>query len=230
MPDILSPVPEIHPPLKFPYCLVWTHIPVISWLLPMIGHVGICDSSGTIYDFTGSQRIDSGKLAFGNTLKWDTLIRVTIVFLTAEWSFPSALHERNMFLACLHETGLNENLCEKRTLPVSTWECLTHDVSPDNETVYSARKKFKKLESLRFHHSIHSMCSRIRLPIALACIVTDHYKDTCYNWIQIAEKNLHMGKRLYSEWAAGMSMHLCAICGKIFPLVVIRHTSSLQFS
>ena len=27
---------------RYPYCIVWTPIPLISWIFPMIGHVGIC--------------------------------------------------------------------------------------------------------------------------------------------------------------------------------------------
>jgi Protein of unknown function (DUF778) len=31
--------PKYH---RFPYCIVWTPLPVISWFLPFIGHAGIC--------------------------------------------------------------------------------------------------------------------------------------------------------------------------------------------
>lgn len=27
---------------RYPYCIVWTPLPLISWFLPMIGHTGIC--------------------------------------------------------------------------------------------------------------------------------------------------------------------------------------------
>ncbi len=27
---------------RFPYCIVWTPLPLISWFLPFIGHTGIC--------------------------------------------------------------------------------------------------------------------------------------------------------------------------------------------
>ncbi len=27
---------------RFPFCIVWTPIPLLTWILPMIGHVGIC--------------------------------------------------------------------------------------------------------------------------------------------------------------------------------------------
>lgn len=32
----------------FPHCLVWTPIPVLTWLLPFIGHMGIGDKRGMV--------------------------------------------------------------------------------------------------------------------------------------------------------------------------------------
>ncbi|TRZ15600.1 hypothetical protein HGM15179_011531 [Zosterops borbonicus] len=38
---------------RFPHCVVWTPIPVLTWLFPIIGHMGICTSAGVIRDFAG---------------------------------------------------------------------------------------------------------------------------------------------------------------------------------
>ncbi len=27
---------------RYPYCIIWTPIPVLSWFFPFIGHTGIC--------------------------------------------------------------------------------------------------------------------------------------------------------------------------------------------
>lgn len=27
---------------RFPFCIVWTPLPVITWILPFFGHTGIC--------------------------------------------------------------------------------------------------------------------------------------------------------------------------------------------
>jgi hypothetical protein len=27
---------------RYPYCIVWTPLPLISWIIPIIGHTGIC--------------------------------------------------------------------------------------------------------------------------------------------------------------------------------------------
>lgn len=33
---------------RFPFCIVWSPIPVITWLLPFIGHLGIATSDGCV--------------------------------------------------------------------------------------------------------------------------------------------------------------------------------------
>ena len=39
---------KVVPPTTFPHCIVWTPIPLISWLVPFVGHMGICTSKGVI--------------------------------------------------------------------------------------------------------------------------------------------------------------------------------------
>jgi hypothetical protein len=36
-----------------PCCVVWTPIHPITWFLPFVGHMGICDSSGRLHDWGG---------------------------------------------------------------------------------------------------------------------------------------------------------------------------------
>ena len=72
----------------YPYCLVWSPLPPITWILPFIGHTGICDSRGVIHDFAGPYSIGIGRMAFGsptrylrldasqcNEMEWDTAVR-----------------------------------------------------------------------------------------------------------------------------------------------------------
>lgn len=42
---------------RYPFCIVWTPIPLITWLLPFIGHMGIATSMGRIRDFAGNVKI-----------------------------------------------------------------------------------------------------------------------------------------------------------------------------
>ena len=42
---------------RFPFAIVWSPLPPLTWLLPFIGHMGICDSRGVIHDFAGPYTI-----------------------------------------------------------------------------------------------------------------------------------------------------------------------------
>ncbi|EER01271.1 conserved hypothetical protein, partial [Perkinsus marinus ATCC 50983] len=55
---------------RFPYCIVWTQLPVLSWLLPFIGHVGICDSGGKVHDFAGPYYVSVDNMAFARPKKY----------------------------------------------------------------------------------------------------------------------------------------------------------------
>ena len=49
------------------YTIVWSPLPVITWLVPFIGHTGICNSSGVASDFQGPYFVgDDGRMAFGS--------------------------------------------------------------------------------------------------------------------------------------------------------------------
>lgn len=60
---------------KFPCCLVWTPLPVVSWLAPFIGHVGICREDGVTLDFAGSNFVNINDLAFGSVARYHQLNR-----------------------------------------------------------------------------------------------------------------------------------------------------------
>ena len=50
---------------RFPYCIVWTPLPMISWFIPFIGHMGIAYSNGVIRDFAGPYHVSEDNMAFG---------------------------------------------------------------------------------------------------------------------------------------------------------------------
>ncbi|CCI47542.1 unnamed protein product [Albugo candida] len=55
---------------RYPFCIVWCPLPVISLLIPFIGHLGIADSKGIIFDFAGSYHIGTEFFAFGNPTRF----------------------------------------------------------------------------------------------------------------------------------------------------------------
>ena len=62
---------EINPEnVRFPYCIVWTPIPCITYIIPSIGHTGIGSSSGVIHDFAGSFFISVDNFSFGIPTKY----------------------------------------------------------------------------------------------------------------------------------------------------------------
>ncbi|GAB4837107.1 Protein REVERSION-TO-ETHYLENE SENSITIVITY1 [Ancistrocladus abbreviatus] len=76
----LWPLDDIDPKMsKFPCCLVWTPLPVVSWLAPFIGHVGICREDGTILDFTGSNLVNVDDFAFGAVARYLQLDRSKVL-------------------------------------------------------------------------------------------------------------------------------------------------------
>lgn len=54
---------------KWPYCIVWTPLPVVTWFLPIIGHTGISNSKGIIYDFSDVRGVGVDSFPFGDPTK-----------------------------------------------------------------------------------------------------------------------------------------------------------------
>ncbi|XP_077247451.1 RTE1-homolog [Tasmannia lanceolata] len=66
-----SPYMQIDPKrARFPCCIVWTPLPVLSWLVPLIGHVGICREDGVILDFAGPNFVCVDNFAFGTVARY----------------------------------------------------------------------------------------------------------------------------------------------------------------
>ncbi|XP_053982778.1 transmembrane protein 222 [Hylaeus volcanicus] len=55
---------------RFPFCIVWTPLPLITYVLPFIGHMGIATSTGVIRDFAGSYHVSEDNMAFGKPTKY----------------------------------------------------------------------------------------------------------------------------------------------------------------
>ncbi|XP_074603864.1 transmembrane protein 222 [Brevipalpus obovatus] len=55
---------------RYPYCLVWTPIPLLTWLFPFIGHMGIATSNGIIRDFSMSYVVSTDDMAFGDPTRY----------------------------------------------------------------------------------------------------------------------------------------------------------------
>uniref|UniRef100_A0A0E0JN56 Uncharacterized protein n=1 Tax=Oryza punctata TaxID=4537 RepID=A0A0E0JN56_ORYPU len=78
----LWPVGEIDPKrARFPCCIVWTPLPVVSWLAPYIGHAGICQEDGTVLDFAGSNLVSMDNFAYGSIARYLQLDRKKVCMI-----------------------------------------------------------------------------------------------------------------------------------------------------
>ncbi|XP_061616765.1 transmembrane protein 222 [Phyllopteryx taeniolatus] len=77
---------------RFPHCIVWTPIPVLSWLFPFIGHMGICTSSGVIRDFAGPYFVSEDNMAFGKPTKY-WMLDVSKVYAGGLSAWDMAVHD-----------------------------------------------------------------------------------------------------------------------------------------
>ncbi|CAI9276493.1 unnamed protein product [Lactuca saligna] len=55
---------------RFPCCIVWTPLPVVSWLLPFVGHIGIGREDGVILDFAGPNFVCVDNFTFGAVTRY----------------------------------------------------------------------------------------------------------------------------------------------------------------
>nr|XP_043627245.1 protein REVERSION-TO-ETHYLENE SENSITIVITY1 [Erigeron canadensis] len=77
----LWPLDEINPTKsRFPCCVVWTPLPVVSWLAPFIGHVGLCMEDGAVVDFSGSNLVNVDNFAYGAVARYIQLDREQCCF------------------------------------------------------------------------------------------------------------------------------------------------------
>jgi transmembrane protein 222 len=107
------------------YTIVWSPLPPITWLIPFIGHTGICDSSGIASDFRGPYYVgDDGRMAFGQPTRYYKI------------DINSCNISRDQWDACIKEAnevyrGRMHNICcdnchshvanALNRMPVSAW-------------------------------------------------------------------------------------------------------------
>ncbi|KAL0364714.1 UNVERIFIED_CONTAM: protein RTE1 [Sesamum angustifolium] len=55
---------------RFPCCIVWSPLPLLSWFFPCIGHIGICRQDGVILDFAGPNFVCVDNFTFGEPTRY----------------------------------------------------------------------------------------------------------------------------------------------------------------
>jgi len=55
---------------RFPFSIVWGHLPCLTQIMPIVGHMGITDSQGRIHDFQGPYMIIEDQFMTGTIFKY----------------------------------------------------------------------------------------------------------------------------------------------------------------
>lgn len=112
-PDIMSPGLPLfqadkvdHKKCRYPHSIVWTPIPILTWLFPFIGHMGICTSQGVIRDFAGPYYVSEDCMAFGNPTKY-WMLNLSKVSGGQSWE----VWDRSVHDASEEYKGRIHNLC-----------------------------------------------------------------------------------------------------------------------
>ncbi|XP_065341430.1 transmembrane protein 222 [Cloeon dipterum] len=93
-----------HSRARYPFSIVWTPIPLLTWLFPFIGHMGICMSSGVIRDFAGPYFVSEDNMGFGRPTKYWRLDPSKVKGGPATW-------DRAVVEASEEYKGRMHNLC-----------------------------------------------------------------------------------------------------------------------
>lgn len=103
----VSPTTYNHPSRNiFPFAIVFGALPLLSWLLPFIGHMGVCDSQGFTHDFAGSQYITKNRFMTGRVLRYYT-IPIDQYGITAEQWDKAVQHADEHYSHEYHNLLLN---------------------------------------------------------------------------------------------------------------------------
>lgn len=131
----LWPLAEINPTkARFPCSLVWTPLPIVSWLAPFIGHVGLCMEDGAVVDFSGSNFVNVDDFAYGGVARYIQLDR----------------HQ------CCFPSNLVSHTCKHRYKHAESGTAISWD-----DAVRSSRRHFEHKSYNLFTCNCHSFVANI---------------------------------------------------------------------
>lgn len=89
---------------RFPCCIVWTPLPILSWFIPFIGHIGICREDGVILDFAGPNFVCVDNFTFGSPRRYIQINREKVgwwlIYIITSYHLVCIFHYTNQPLQC----------------------------------------------------------------------------------------------------------------------------------
>ncbi|XP_031788469.1 transmembrane protein 222 [Nasonia vitripennis] len=83
---------------RYPFCVVWTPIPILTYFLPIMGHMGIATSDGVIHDFARPYVVCEDDMAMGWPTKYWQLDHTKAKGGVQGWD--SSVHEASKVFKC----------------------------------------------------------------------------------------------------------------------------------
>ncbi len=162
---------KLPPPIlgaeRFPACVVWTPIPCITWILPFVGHMGICDSNGVCFDFAGPYYISEDNLSFGVATRY---------FSVLHYIFP----EQNYHVRNLSDGGWEIRLTNPTAMPPA------QRLDEFDRAVHKMTDKFRRTMMYNFFtKNCHSFT---------ACVLEEDDRDASWNMVVLATKMFFTGR------------------------------------
>ncbi|KAK9678380.1 hypothetical protein RND81_11G207500 [Saponaria officinalis] len=120
---------------RFPFCIVWTPLPVLSWLIPFIGHIGICREDGVILDFAGPNFVCVDNFAFGSVTRYlqiDEKLCRAISFLSSHRNGEQQNSSGSEEEILTWDDGLHKSLLEFQHRSYSLLTCNCHSFVANN--------------------------------------------------------------------------------------------------
>ncbi|KAI4380870.1 hypothetical protein MLD38_007009 [Melastoma candidum] len=177
---------------KFPCCLVWTPLPVISWLAPFIGHVGIRREDGVILDFSGSNLVNVDNFSFGSVARYLQLDRQEVTQGCSKHSFSQKSFHLTTKLGpcqCCFPPNLSGHMCKPGYKHSEFGTALTWDKALQS-TGRTFEHKTYNLFTCNCHSFVANCLNRLCFHVAMD-----------WNMINVAELVLLKG-----QWGNKMSV------------------------
>eukprot|EP00920_Eleutheroschizon_duboscqi_P024975 GHVT01061754.1.p1 GENE.GHVT01061754.1~~GHVT01061754.1.p1 ORF type:complete len:178 (-),score=11.52 GHVT01061754.1:205-738(-) len=130
---------------RLSFSVVWTGLPGLTTIVPVIGHLGICTSQGIVHDFAGDNFVNVGCLSFGRPLK---------VWRLAPHNLPGL--QSSETIEELWDRGIEraDDQFNLRPHNIFTNNCHHHVAAALNEVRYLGKEKWTQVD-VWWHCMIH---------------------------------------------------------------------------
>jgi hypothetical protein len=95
---------------RFPFSIVWCPLPGITSFLPVVGHMGLCDSRGVVMDFAGPYCISVDEMSFSRPYLYYTL-DPALARKRLPGQTPAAAWDAGVDAGCDEYCGRMHNMC-----------------------------------------------------------------------------------------------------------------------